>query len=128
MPHRELSLDESMVSWRGRLSFRQYLPGKRHKYGIKTYVLAEPSGLTLKLIVYTGAKDISSNVGHVSTVVLQLMQERLDKNHSLFMDNFYNSHSLASMLLQRKTYCTGTIRANRKNNCTEVIQAKLKKK
>ncbi|KAK9711269.1 Transposase IS4 [Popillia japonica] len=77
VPHRELSLDESMVSWRGRLSFRQYLPGKRHKYGIKTYVLAEPSGLTLKLIVYTGAKDISSNVGHVSTVVLQLMQERL---------------------------------------------------
>jgi hypothetical protein len=33
-PNKELSLDESMVLWRGRLQFRQYMPGKRHKYGI----------------------------------------------------------------------------------------------
>ncbi|XP_072376192.1 uncharacterized protein, partial [Diabrotica undecimpunctata] len=49
-PCKELSINESMLSWRGRLSFRQYLPGKRHKYGIKFYVLAEPNGLTMKLI------------------------------------------------------------------------------
>lgn len=41
-PGKELSLDESMVLWRGRLLFRQYIKNKRHKYGIKLYVLAEP--------------------------------------------------------------------------------------
>lgn len=116
-----------MVSWRGRLSFRQYLPGKSHKYGIKTYVLAEPEGLTLKQIVYSGSKDMTGSMGHAATVVLQLMAEQLDKGHSLYMDNFYNSHTLGSTLLQRKTYCTGTLRGNRKNNCQEVVQAKLRK-
>lgn len=37
-PGKELSLDESMVLWRGRLFFRQYILGKRHKYGIKLYI------------------------------------------------------------------------------------------
>lgn len=35
----QLSLDESMVLWRGRLVFRQYIKNKRHKYGIKLYML-----------------------------------------------------------------------------------------
>jgi hypothetical protein len=37
-PGKNLSLDESMILWRGRLSFRQYIKNKRHKYGIKLYV------------------------------------------------------------------------------------------
>lgn len=30
-PGKEISLDESMVMWRGRLVFRQYIKNKRHK-------------------------------------------------------------------------------------------------
>ena len=30
----DLSLDESMVLWRGRLVFREYIKGRKHKYGI----------------------------------------------------------------------------------------------
>jgi len=33
-PEKEVSIDESMVLWCGRLIFRQYMPGKRHKYGV----------------------------------------------------------------------------------------------
>lgn len=43
------------------------------------------------------------------------------------MDNFYNSHNLAIKLLDRNTYCTGTLRTNRKNTPSEVKSAKLKK-
>lgn len=35
-PSKNLSLDESMVLWRGRLLLRQYIKNKRHKYGVKT--------------------------------------------------------------------------------------------
>ncbi|XP_064601226.1 piggyBac transposable element-derived protein 4-like [Liolophura sinensis] len=31
-PRKELSIDESMVLWRGRLVFRQYIKNRRHKY------------------------------------------------------------------------------------------------
>ena len=33
-------IDETLSKWRGRVSFRQYIPSKAAKYGIKTFVLA----------------------------------------------------------------------------------------
>lgn len=125
-PGKNLSLDESMVLWRGRLLFRQYIKNKRHKFGIKLYVLTEPDGVVLKFAVYTGQLDTFGGKGHAANVVLDLMKEHLDVGHSLFMDNFYNSHDLAIQLLNRNTYCTGTLRLDRKNNPKEVKEKKLK--
>ena len=31
-PHQQISIDESMISYKGRLSFVQYLPKKPHKW------------------------------------------------------------------------------------------------
>lgn len=50
-PDKNLSLDESMVLWRGRLVFRQYIKNKKHKYGVKLYLLTEPDGTILKFAV-----------------------------------------------------------------------------
>ena len=33
-PGKTVTIDETMVPWRGRLLFRQYNPGKAHKYGL----------------------------------------------------------------------------------------------
>lgn len=127
-PTRELSIDESMVLWRGRLKFRQYIKGKRHKFGIKLYVLYEPNGTALKILVYAGSADPElSGEGHTEKVVLALMAEKLVNGHSLFMDNFYNSVKLTEELLRRKTYVTGTLSSNRKGNPQEVVKKKLKK-
>jgi len=27
-------IDENMIAWRSRLGFRQYIPGKKHKFGV----------------------------------------------------------------------------------------------
>lgn len=126
-PSKELSLDESMVLWRGRLVFRQYIKNKRHKYGVKLYILTEPDGIIQKFAVYTGTLDDFGGKGHAANVVLHLMDQKLDVGHSLYMDNYYNSFELASQLLTRKTYCTGTIRVDRKSNPKEVKETKLKK-
>ena len=54
-PARDLSLDESMVKFKGRLFFRQYLPAKPTRWRIKQFVLAEAkTGYCLKSIVYSG--------------------------------------------------------------------------
>ncbi|KAJ8928303.1 hypothetical protein NQ314_019146 [Rhamnusium bicolor] len=128
-PNKELSIDESMVLWRGRLKFRQYIKGKRHKFGIKLYVLCEPNGLVLKLIVYAGSADSQlSGSQHTEKVVLSLLQEKLGVGHSVYMDNFYNSVKLARDLLGNKTYVTGTLRANRKENPAEVVSKKIKER
>ena len=40
-PDQYLSIDESMISFKNRLSFFQYLPKKPHKWGMKAWVLAD---------------------------------------------------------------------------------------
>jgi hypothetical protein len=100
-PNKELSLDESMVLWRGRLIFRQYIQNKRHNYGVKLYMLTEPNGLIIKVAVYTGILDDLGGKGHAANVVLHVMSKKLNNGHSIYMDNFYNSIDLAEQLLQK---------------------------
>ena len=38
---KELSINESVIAYKGRLSFLQYMPKKPHKLGIKAWVLNE---------------------------------------------------------------------------------------
>ncbi|KAL4083015.1 hypothetical protein QTP88_028345 [Uroleucon formosanum] len=126
-PCKNLSLDESMVLWRGRLLFRQYIKNKRHKYGVKLYMLTENQGLVQQIMIYSGqGTGVLPGVSHTEYVVDKLMQNYYDKGYSLFMDNYYNSVKLAHQLLQRKTYCTGTLRSNRKDNPKEIVKKNLK--
>jgi len=126
-PSKNLSLDESMVLWRGRLVFRQYIKNKRHKYGVKLYMLTENQGFVQQIMIYSGqGTGVLPGVSHTEYVVDQLMNNYFDKGYSLFMDNYYNSVQLAHKLLQRKTYCTGTLRSNRKGNLKEVLTKNLK--
>lgn len=55
VPDKCVAIDESLVHYKGRLRFRQYLPSKRARYGIKMYKLCEStSGYTHKFRVYEG--------------------------------------------------------------------------
>lgn len=53
-PFRNLCNDESLLLFKGRLFFKQYIPSKRNRFGIKSFVLCDCStGFVLDLIVYT---------------------------------------------------------------------------
>jgi hypothetical protein len=43
MPDQNIAIDDSLTLWKGRLSFRQYIPLKSSKFGIKSYKLCESS-------------------------------------------------------------------------------------
>lgn len=127
-PARRLSLDESMVLWRGRLLFRQYIKNKRHKYGIKFFELAESNGMILRLCIYSGeAFEDVDHLGQPGAIVCKLMADYLDKGHVLFTDNYYNSVTLTEKMTERSTYIVGTLRSDRKRNPLEVVKKKLKK-
>lgn len=57
-PSENIYIDESMVPFQGRIIFRQYISGKRHKYGVKLYKLCSEGGYTYNFIIYTG-KDLN---------------------------------------------------------------------
>lgn len=128
VPDKNICIDESMMLWRGRLFFRQYIKNKKHKYGIKLYELCESDGLVMKIKIYSGkSEETDNNVGHTTSVVLHLLEDYLDKGYKVYMDNFYNSVTLTKLLNTRKTYVCGTLRSNRKENPRDLVSRKLKR-
>ena len=113
-----------MMAWRGRLRFCQYIKGKRHKFGIKFYALCETTGFVLNFVIYEGKSTVredNEGDGHFQKIMMKLMQPCFDKNHRLYMDNFYNSVGLSELLHNRKTHIIGT------DNPKSITQKKLKK-
>ncbi|KAG4067093.1 hypothetical protein HA402_000084 [Bradysia odoriphaga] len=128
-PNKNLSLDESLLLFRGRLSIRQYIKIKAAKYGIEFFELTTPDGYVLNFEVYEGKDSKTSEVKGEKTqnIVLRLMEPYLSRGHHVYMDNYYNSIRLSERLLQSQTHSTGTLRSNRKGNPKDVIAKKLKK-
>ena len=125
-PGKTIAIDESMVPFRGRIGFRQYIPSKKHKYGIKLFKLCCKGGYTWRTKIYAGKEPFHD--GPVAdSVVLELMKGLLDKGRQLCTDNWYSSVGLAKKLLQRSTNLIGTLRKNRKGTPTEVKGRKLKR-
>ena len=105
-PHWELSIDESMIGTKCRLSFIQYMPKKPTKWGIKVWVCCDAvTGYIFSFDVYTGADPAKPTrpKGLAYDVVMDLLESRLDNGHAVYMDNFYSSHELFQDLLSQGT-------------------------
>lgn len=127
VPQESLCIDESMIPFRGRLSFRQYLKGKRHKFGIKLFKICLNGGYTYTAKIYCGKERVDGGPPVAQKVVLEMLNPLLDSGRTLFTDNWYTSVGLAETLQARSTHLVGTLRKNRKNLPKSVIGAKLKK-
>ncbi|KAF7685608.1 PiggyBac transposable element-derived protein 4 [Cucumispora dikerogammari] len=85
----ELSIDKGMCKFQGRYSFKTYNSAKPIKAGTKFFILAVSKTLFVcKILLYTG-KTV-----RIKDTVKCLMENFTNKNHKLFMDNFYNSFDL----------------------------------
>ena len=119
-PSKNLTVDESLLLFKGRLVFKQYIPAKRSRFGIKIYLLCESdSGFMLNFEFHSSKNDHNLFAEHASTlslserIVVHLSERFLDQGHRVFADNWFSSARLASYLLSRSTYFTGTVRPNR---------------
>lgn len=118
-PTQQLAIDESMIAFRGRVGFRQYIRGKPQPWGIKAYVLSESkTGYMYNLVIYYGKETqlvVKQGLNHTTNVVLTLMEPLKNLGYDLYTDRFYTSPILASELLKIGTTLTGTVMCNRKN-------------
>ena len=117
-PKQNLSIDESMVGTKCRVSFIQYMPKKPKKFGIKLWTLCEAeTGYCLQFQVYTGktendSGEVQAEHGLTYRVVFDLMKYYFDKGYVVFLDNFYTSYQLFVDLLSKGTGACGTVRSN----------------
>nr|CAH7750053.1 unnamed protein product [Callosobruchus chinensis] len=72
-PGKVIAVDESMLPFHGRLKFRQYIPGKRHKYDMRSKGI-----YTYSFSVYKD-KSAASDGSVPTSTVLNLCQDYLDE-------------------------------------------------
>ena len=111
-----LSVDESMIPFKGRSSIKQYMPMKPIKRGYKVWCLADSkTGFILRFSIYCGKSDSrvdGQTLGE--SVVLDLCKSLAGKQSLVAFDNFFTTYSLINTLLHNSIFSVGTVRANRK--------------
>ena len=119
-PHCEVSIDEAMIPFKGRLSMKQYFPLKPVKRGFKVWAMSDATnGYMCDFSVYTGATD-GREVALGEKVLLS--DSIMGRHHQLFFCNYFTSMNLLSTLLNKCTYACGTIHTNRKQYPAEISE------
>lgn len=125
---REVSVDEAMIPFKGRLSIKVRMPDKPVKFGVKFFVLCDAkSGYCKNVIIYAGKDDrAAGNLGKTGKIVMELMQDLYRTNHYLYMDNFYTSPILFRLLKARGILAAGTARPRQGYPSNELKAAQLR--
>ncbi|XP_020483419.2 piggyBac transposable element-derived protein 4-like isoform X1 [Labrus bergylta] len=113
-PGRNVCVDKQLVAFRGNCRFRQYMPKKHARYGIKIWVTCDVGTCyAWRMQVYTGKEDGQPSEGGQEKQVVLDMLEGL-RGHTVTCDKFFTSFSLSEeLLLKRKIALVGTIRSNK---------------
>lgn len=87
-----------VLLYNDRLSFEQFIPAKKSRVGIKSFVLCDCKTRYIQdFIVYDGYNAIHSqyaNIGKSGNIIMTLLKPCLNKGHTLFVDNSYTSLTL----------------------------------
>ena len=121
-------MDEVIVKFHGRVIFRQYIPKKRKRFGIKIYKLCDDSGYMYDMKVYLGrdSRSATDDMTATHTTVRHLTCRIEGLGHRLFMDIFFSSLRLSDDLLRQKIHSCGTVWPNRKDMPSDFRPKKLK--
>jgi hypothetical protein len=120
-PTEYVTVDEMLVPFRGRCSFKVYMPNKPHKYGIKVQCLCDAkSSYLYNAYIYTGkdcdgiglsAKELM--LPKPTQTVLRLSAPILNTNRNITCDNFFTSIDTVDVLNSNGLTVVGTMRQNK---------------
>jgi hypothetical protein len=114
-PSRNISVDESMVAFKGRSTLKQYMPMKPIKRGFKVWVAADSrTGYMLNFKVHEGKSKEGEEGTLGERTVVEMVRPYFDKGFCVYFTNYFTSFDLLSNLLLNKTFACGTLRENRK--------------
>ena len=101
-PSEYLTIDEQLQSFRGRCLFRQYIPNKPSKYGIKIFALVDAKCFyTVNEEVYVGSQPAGpfKQSNSSEEIVIRLIEPISKTGRNITFDNWFTSYPLMARLL-----------------------------
>ncbi len=126
-PDCNISIDESMVPFKGRSPFRQYIKSKPRKWGMKLWCLADAvTGYVQTFSVYTGVTpEAQGSLSYRVVINLIKLSGLAGFGYRLFVDNFFTSVELFQDLFSNfLTLACGTVRLGRRGFPKTVVSKK----
>ena len=110
-----LTIDESIVPFRGRCSFKIYMPKKPDKYGVKIWTMADAkNSYPCNAQIYRGKSHYGPEIGQAQWVVRDLTSNIQHTGRNITVDNYFSTVDLANELLNRGLTMIGTLRKNKR--------------
>lgn len=127
---REISIDEAMVPFKGRLAIKVRMPDKPIKFGVIFFQLCDSKTSYCKnFSIYAGKDDREAgNIGKTGKIVMDLVADLYNTNHHLYVDNFYTSPILFLLLRTRGILAAGTARPRKGYPHEQLKRAVLRKR
>nr|XP_022901780.1 piggyBac transposable element-derived protein 4-like [Onthophagus taurus] len=117
-PSMYLTVDEQLIAFWGNCPFRQFIPSKPSKYGIKMFALTDARCFyTVNLEVYVGLQPEGPfrKSNKPEDIVLRLIEPVTRTGRNITFDNWFTSYSLIQRLLtEHRLTAVGTVRKNKK--------------
>ena len=117
-------IDEMLLKFRGRCSFRQYMPSKPGRYSIKFWILADAqNNYCYNTMPYLGkgGDKVADNLG--ATVVKKLVEPLHNSRRNITCDRYFTGVEMTETLKSNNLTVVGTVMRNRKH-----LPVKLTKK
>lgn len=127
-PFEFVTIDEMLEAFRGRCSFRQYIPSKPAKYGLKIHALVDSRKFyVLNMEIYAGLQpegpfSINSSP---SEVVKRLIEHVIHSGRNVTIDIWYTSVPLVNDLLNDfGLTAVGTLKKNKRQVPPQFVNTK----
>ena len=128
-PGRDLCVDESLLRFKGRLGFKQFIKTKRVRFGIKLFELCTKTSILLDFLVYSGdmTKELIT-VPERDFLMSECILLNADVDAALpakgippVRGQLLHSPRLAQFLLENNTTLVDTVRPNRQDFSADLV-------
>ena len=110
-----VTVDEMLASFRGRVSFRMYIPSKPDKYGLKIFMVNDArSQYALNAIPYLGKNSIQevarpADINRGEYYTMELLNELRQAGRVVVCDSWFTSLHLAQTLRSYNMHLVSTL-------------------
>ncbi|CAF1514241.1 unnamed protein product [Rotaria sordida] len=114
-PGSNVTIDEQLLGFRGKCPFRQFMPKKPDKYGLKFWLCVDAgSRYVFNAFPYIGRQPTEQRQTQIGAkVVLELLKPLYGSSRNVTIDNFFTSVPLAKELRSKNLTLIGTLRKNK---------------